>query len=177
MKRKSVLAIALCAVLCIAFSVVAFAGDYDTPTIPICTNHKYVVQEVITAPTCTETGKTKYICTKCSKTKTETVAALGHLYKYNGRQSVHGVELICSSCSETQRMTAESLEALWNAEYINSPPARTVTNDSAYLDLDGNSIINAKDYAMIINLRHKELLLNSNGSGSITGNVTQEELP
>ena len=149
MKRKSVFAAALCVLLCAVFSIVAFAGDYDTPVVPIHTTHSYYITS-ITQPKCTEVGVKTFKCRGCSSTYTEETPALGHKFSYNSYQSGEGIELKCRYCNETEIHCASQLEEMWDISYVNSAPARTATDNSAYLDLDGNNIINAKDYAMII---------------------------
>ena len=178
MKKKSVIAIVICALLCTAFSIVAFAGDYDTPTIPICTNHRYI-DTVIKAPTCTESGTMKRVCRSCSKTITEPIDPIGHQFSYNNNQTADGVELKCKDCDTTETISAEALEKKWDMAYVNAAPARTVdeASDSAYLDLNADGIINAKDYALIVHLRHQELKLNSQNGSSLIGTETEEELP
>ena len=154
MKRKSVIAVVICALLCTAFSIVALAGDYDTPVIPIHTVHSYYVLES-TPATCTESGMKKYKCRKCDSNYTETLEPLGHNFKYNA-STYNGAELICRICNDTETHTAAELEGMWSIDFVNTAPKRTQTNNSGYLDLDGNGIINAKDYAMIISLAGNE---------------------
>ncbi len=149
MKRKSIITIVLCALVCTAFTIAAFAGDYDTPVVPIHTKHSYYVLSQ-TLPTCTEAGVKTYKCRKCTSTYNEDVPPLGHMFSYDGIQSGQGVELSCRYCDSTGVVDADDLKALWNTEFINKAPERTAINDSGYLDLDGNNIINAKDYAMIM---------------------------
>ena len=152
MKRKSIMAIVLCVLLCAAFSVVAFAGDYDTPVIPIHTKHSYYILST-TQPTCEAAGERTYKCRQCTSTYTEEyLSALGHKFSCNNLQSGEGIELKCRYCDETQTYSASQLEEMWDVSYINSEPQRSATDESAYLDLDGNNIINAKDFAMIINM-------------------------
>ena len=43
-------------------------------------NHIWDNGTIIKEPTCTESGIKTYTCTICNKTKTEPVAALGHLF-------------------------------------------------------------------------------------------------
>ena len=151
MKRKSIITIILCALFSSAFCIAAFAGDYDTPVVPIHTKHYYYVLSV-TQPTCTEVGVKTYKCRQCTSTYTEDIAPLGHMFCYDGSTNETGVELYCRYCNATEVVDAQSLEEFWNTDYINEKPNRIVSDEdkSGYLDLDGNNIINAKDYAMII---------------------------
>lgn len=155
MKRKRIIISAfVCALLCAGFSIAAFAGDYDTPVVPIHTVHSYYILES-TAPTCTEPGSKTYKCRKCTSSYTEDVQPLGHMFKFNSSTD-NGAELKCRICNGTEIHTASELEEMWSIDYANTTPSRTFTNNSGYLDLDGNGIINAKDYAMIISLAGNE---------------------
>ena len=158
MKKKSFITIMLCALLCVSFGIVAFAGDYDTPVIPIHTRHTYS-SSITTPATCTQDGVRTYTCTypTCSKSYTEAIPAKGHLFSFSGNQTEQGIELECPYCDGKEYKSAEELEKLWDEQFINCSPNRTGTDNSGYLDLDSNCIINAKDYATIINLEQKEL--------------------
>ncbi|MBQ9531157.1 MAG: hypothetical protein IJR70_03690 [Eubacterium sp.] len=175
MKRKTVFSVALCALLCFAFCFIAFADGHDTPVIPIHTKHTY--RSSITAfPTCTQEGERTYTCSVCGNTYTEVMQPYGHLLYYNGNQTWEGIELKCSYCDETEVCTAASLEEKWNIDYVNDVPYRTGYNDSGYLDLDCNGLINGKDYAMILKLRNNEEKLIEKHERSLIGSETQEEL-
>ena len=156
MKKKSLIALLICAVLCSAFSFIAFAeGGHDTPIIPIHTKHYYYLYET-TKPTCTEEGQYVYKCHQCTKTYTEAIEPLGHMFTYGGNHTSEGAELECSFCDTSQFIKASQLEAMWSLSYINAYPERTASSNTGYLDLDGNEIINAKDYSIIIRLKYDE---------------------
>ena len=154
MKKRTVFTIILCVLLSSAFCICAFAGN-DTPIIPIHTKHFYIVS-VPTEPTCTDEGVKKFTCRVCGKSYEESIPPLGHLFTYSGTRTSEGLVLNCSYCENTEVCTAESLEQKWSVEYFNKAPERSAANDSAYLDLNGDNIINAKDYGMIVYLRNKE---------------------
>lgn len=65
-------------------------GEDDPSYVPACTEHQWTLEE--TAPTCTEDGATKYICTVCNHTESQTVPALGHQEKT--------VEAVDPTCTE-----------------------------------------------------------------------------
>jgi hypothetical protein len=154
-KKRLVLLSALCVLFAMLTGIVAFAGDYDTPTIPICSNHRYVLSEA-TEPTCTERGSYKYICSKCYKTNYEYPPALGHQYNLGEYQTVDGVQLKCHDCGAEEIFDAEYLESMWmnsSGSFINNAPLRTADYSvSAYFDMDANNIVNGKDFGIIMKL-------------------------
>ena len=173
-KRRIIAAGVFCAVFVMLSGIIAFAGDYDTPTIPICSHsYSYTIQ---TPPTCTETGVKLGTCVKCSKTKTQSIPAAGHMHILGSTQTAEGVEIACRYCDYTEVKTAQELAGMWGEEYINSAPHRGVSNSYGYLDLDGNDIINAKDYAIIQRLCKNEARLIEAQNQSISGSETIEDL-
>jgi hypothetical protein len=150
MKKKTIIIIAVFALLCTAFSIIAFAGE--TPIIPIC-SHRNKTEIVETQPTCTTAGVAKKQCTKCNKVlSTYSVPALGHKFCYSGVQTQEGAKLDCEYCDETEYYLPAQLEDMWDVSFVNKAPVRSLTDTSAYLDLNGDGIINAKDYAIICKL-------------------------
>ena len=141
---------AVCVLFVIITAVAAYADSgYDTPTIPIHTKHYYSVLVSSTEPTCTEPGTGVYKCAKCTLTEErENAAPLGHMYKYDSQSK----KISCIYCEDECSLSKSELEAFWSTQYINQTPKRTAKDNSGYLDLDGNGIINAKDYAILINL-------------------------
>lgn len=59
------------------------------------------------------------------------------------------VTYICDDCGETVTMLKRDIAVLWNIEYVNNPPQPTDIDDSSYLDLNNDNIINAKDFAIL----------------------------
>ena len=153
MKKKIIIFAAIFAFVSAAFGIFAYAGD--TPIIPIHTKHFYVAS-ITTQPTCTEEGVKTYKCTGCTKSYTEPIAPLGHVFYCNNSEADEGIELICRYCRSTETFSASELLERWNTDYINETPVRAFDNDSCYIDLDGNRIINAKDYGMLVNLSKDE---------------------
>jgi hypothetical protein len=151
MKRKRLTLFAsMCVLFAMIFSIVAFAGDYDTPVVPIHTKHYYYLLST-TQPTCTEAGLKTYKCRQCTSTYTEDVPALGHLYRYNSNGQIK-----CRYCTDVIAQASYSqLLGFWSDEFINKAPQRTETDNSGYLDLNGDNIINAKDYGLIVHLNNE----------------------
>ncbi len=175
-KRSYILA-AVCIIFSMLLSFSAFAeGEHDTPVIPIHTRHSYS-SKITKFASCTEAGEKTYTCRVCGNTYTEAINPLGHLFCYNGNQTWEGVELKCFYCDTTEVCTATALEEKWKTEYVNEVPYRTGSNDSGYLDLDGNRLINAKDYAMILKLETNEKKLVEKHNQTLLESQTEEELP
>ena len=154
-KRRVIIAFALCVLLAFLCSFSAFAdGGYETPTIPIHTKHTYYILSQTDA-NCTESGLITYKCRGCTRTYTQEVEPLGHLYCLTDYSS-EGAHLICSICDSGTTVSADVLESYWRNYYINTEPKRTGTDASGYLDLNGDGIINAKDYGAIMNAVYYE---------------------
>lgn len=150
MKKKRILLFAsLCTLVTFLTGIVAFAGG-DTPAIPIC-KHTTSYYETETEPTCTTAGKEIRKCKKCNKVlERYDIDALGHMYVYSSYDGEDGIELYCSYCKDYYDSTSQELLNYWNILYFNAEPHRTARDNSGYLDLDGNGIINAKDYSIIV---------------------------
>lgn len=159
-KTRRIMTLALCVLFVMLSGIIAFAeGGHDTPVIPIH-SHKYINYTVTIEPTCTQPGSQTGTCYKCSRTDTKEVPALGHLYMMSGTQTNEGVEIACRYCNETEIKTVSELAGMWGSEYINKEPQRGSENAYEYLDLDGNNIINAKDYAIIVSMQRTAQELN-----------------
>lgn len=59
------------------------------------------------------------------------------------------VTYICDDCDETVSISKSEIVVMWNIEYVNKPPQPTDIDDSSYLDLNNDNIINAKDFAIL----------------------------
>ena len=70
--------------------------------------HNFNSGVITTSPTCTAAGVRTYTCSKCGKTKTETIAALGHNF----------VNSICTRCGVAQECTTHT----WN-DGVDTVPA------------------------------------------------------
>lgn len=62
------------------------------------------------------------------------------------------VTYICDDCGETVNLQKSELTVMWNIDYVNKPPQPTDVDDSSYLDLHKDNIINAKDYAILTHM-------------------------
>lgn len=59
------------------------------------------------------------------------------------------VTYICDDCGETVNIPKSEIIIMWNIEYVNKPPQPTDIDNSSYLDLNNDNIINAKDFAIL----------------------------
>lgn len=62
------------------------------------------------------------------------------------------VTYVCDDCGETVNLPKSEITVMWNIAYVNKPPQPTDVDDSSYLDLHKDNIINAKDYAILIHM-------------------------
>ena len=101
--------------------------------------HRYVKTTV--APTCTEDGYDRYRCSVCGETYTDSyVPAEGHQWHFAKTATPSVFEMRCDTCG-TQREIAF-------ADYIN---LRSTDNGfEAALDRNSDGIINAKDFALLL---------------------------
>ncbi len=106
----------------------------DGGSVEPCT-HAWNDGEVTTEPTCTAAGVKTYTCTKCGETKTETIAALGHVDADKNN--------LCDRCGESLAVSgtaytlAEEIQEgdeviLYNANYKKAVPS--IKKGSYYLD-------------------------------------------
>ncbi len=94
------------------------------------------------APTCTEAGEKTYTCTRCDKTKTEVVAALGHAYSEEwtvdkeatceeaGSKSHHCTRPGCDGKSEVT--VIEALGHEWGEGKETKAPTCTEVGEKTY---------------------------------------------
>lgn len=59
------------------------------------------------------------------------------------------VTYVCADCGDTINVSKSEITAMWNIDYVNKTPQPTDVDDSSYLDLHKDNLINAKDYAII----------------------------
>lgn len=132
----------------------------------------YYTHRVITTGTCL-TGEV-YIdtCTICNKTTGNSQGTpLGHEYRmlrvYNEPSTSVGESLnvepysvvySCKHCGNLDTKTGAEIFAMWDRGYYNVDKIERLSIDnSTYLDVNNDGIINAKDYAFIYNLNKKYL--------------------
>ena len=103
--------------------------------------------------TCVTTYTTDTCAIKgCNETRINQLPGIGHSYFYVS-QDYKGVSLMCRHCLTSTVVDPAVLLEYWEEiAPINMAPNRTETDNSGYLDLDRNGIINAKDYARILKL-------------------------
>lgn len=62
------------------------------------------------------------------------------------------ITYICDDCGDTVNIPKNEIIVMWNIAYVNKPPQPTNVDDSSYLDLHKDNIINAKDYAVLTHM-------------------------
>lgn len=138
--------------------------DCKNGIITLCPGHSYIQQTV--AATCTEKGRTEYVCEYCGSTyQTEYVDEIGHYYQYTGNKQDYMMTYVCVDCGEELSISAAEVYAMWNSRYLNLWPNRVdnrmKTDNSSLLNVipDSNvndGIINAKDYALLLKLQKSD---------------------
>jgi uncharacterized repeat protein (TIGR02543 family) len=91
------------------------------------TTHVWDAGEVTKQPTCTETGSMIYTCTKCQKTKVETIPALGHNYGNWTDNGNGGHTHICANDSSHTETKAHSFGSWGNWSAYNADGVSTRT--------------------------------------------------
>ena len=59
------------------------------------------------------------------------------------------VTYVCVDCGTEETKTKDEVSVMWSIDYVNKPPQPTDVDNSSYLDLHKDNIINAKDFAML----------------------------
>ena len=77
---------------------------------------------VIVAATCTTSGQTSYVCTKCNETYTLSTPALGHSY---------GADGVCGVCGIGSVYTAVGMAGLCGSDWNTNDTANDMTYDEA----------------------------------------------
>lgn len=115
--------------------------------IKLCYQHNYILNVV--SPTCGDQGYNEYICAGCGNDlKTEYTDAMGHMYEFIDDYN-NEMNYICNDCGNHISKPANQIYAMWDIKYVNKPPKRTAVDDSCYLDVVNDNVINAKDFAVI----------------------------
>ena len=60
------------------------------------------------------------------------------------------VTYVCVDCGTEETKAKDEVSVMWNIDYVNKPPQPIDIDDSSYLDLCKDNIINAKDFAILI---------------------------
>ena len=178
---KTGLAVANCAVCGTAYEVTLEALGHDYQNVETDLSAEGKPGHVLAVPTCTRCGATEAgrvvhkewlegyyttsgtsvatcestytidTCTICNEKRSHETPGLGHEFIYV-TQTEEGVTLICRHCATRINIQPETLLEYWDeVSPVNMTPNRTATDKSGYLDMDGNRVINAKDYARIVN--------------------------
>jgi DNA-directed RNA polymerase subunit RPC12/RpoP len=92
-------------------------------------NHSWNGGVITTSPTCTATGIRTYTCTVCGRTRTETVAALGHSPKSSYQNNASQHWKICSRCSA---ITTAKANHNWNGGTVTSSATCTSAGNRKY---------------------------------------------
>ena len=92
-------------------------------------NHSWNGGVITTSPTCTATGIRTYTCTVCGRTRTETVAALGHSPKSTYENDANQHWKICSRCSA---ITTAKANHNWNGGTVTSSATCTAAGNRKY---------------------------------------------
>ena len=59
------------------------------------------------------------------------------------------VTYVCVDCGTEETKTKDEVSVMWSIDYVNKPPQPTDVDNSSYLDLHKDNIINAKDFAIL----------------------------
>lgn len=59
------------------------------------------------------------------------------------------VDYVCPQCEDRITVRKSKIILLWDTKYINKTVSNSDIDDSCYLDLNSDGIINAKDYSII----------------------------
>ncbi|MCM1115189.1 MAG: leucine-rich repeat protein [Clostridium sp.] len=106
----------------------------------------YYTSDVTVKGTCTIPEVTRDTCTICNTTRTQRGEANGHKYSYTKTQNNGTLVYTCSVCNNEETMLPSAIATTFQI-HINQN-----TGDSTYgyrYDLNGDGIINAKDYYLI----------------------------
>ena len=134
----------------------------STPTCTVCgftstpdTVHNewiegYYKTTVVTQGSCVVAQVSIDTCDLCGKERRNTTPAPGHKYSYTGLDDGGRMSYFCSTCENVYTANPTVVKTLWNKTYINTTPDQTL---QGYLfELNGDGIINAKDYAILCKL-------------------------
>ncbi|MBR6377173.1 MAG: S-layer homology domain-containing protein [Oscillospiraceae bacterium] len=110
----------------------SICGDSYVDSYVDALGHDY--EAVVTEPTCTTGGYTTYTCSRCDLTKTEPVAALGHLAGEPVQENVapasftkegsRDVVTYCIRCGEELSRVQEAIPRLEPSEVLTDMPAK-----------------------------------------------------
>lgn len=113
----------------------------------------YYTTQVVNEPGCIVSGNTLDTCTICNTTRNTATEALGHSFAYSGSLNPSDGNMIlqCRYCRIPITVPANEVMGSWTMDTFGQPPVRSTNPESSYLDANGDEVINAKDYALIMN--------------------------
>lgn len=121
---------------------------YLNDGLSIACKHQYEISTQ--QPDCENDGYSEYKCIYCEDYfRCDYTDASGHLYELSVLSQDNVFHYTCSVCASKTTKTAQELYTLWNEKYINQSVSSTAIDDSCYLDVAKDKIINAKDFAII----------------------------
>lgn len=100
-----------------------------------------------TTVTCTQAGNNVYKCKTCSKLSVEAHEAFGHKFEIVKDNSNKNFLYQCAFCNIEESKASDEVFDLWNVDFINSTVERG--NENCYIDVVNDSVINAKDFALL----------------------------
>lgn len=108
----------------------------------------HVFSSEIIPPSCEDEGYLLYTCIKCGcQYKADYVAPKGY-HEFSISTIDNSVYYYtCKVCNKTEEKSSSELRAMWSSDYINEVPS--YSDDSCFLDIHSDNIINAKDFALI----------------------------
>lgn len=110
----------------------------------------YYTNEKLTSPTCNLEGTTRDTCTICKTTRINKIPPAGHKFNYTGVHDCGGLHYRCAYCYETEMVSPGFVLAVWTPQLADSRIInRTGTDNTSYLDVNCDGIINGKDFAML----------------------------
>lgn len=110
-------------------------GKFDVALSFVCGEHRYELSAT-TEPTCTEFGYNTYTCIACGESYKESIMPLGHSYE---AVSLDG-DTVGLQC-----VRGDNSSSIGFADNYHSD----ITDENKALDVNGDGVINAKDYAIL----------------------------
>lgn len=106
--------------------------------LPVTEDHQWNDGVVTKAATCTEAGEKLYTCTVCDKTKTETIAAIGHDWEEKTTpatcKDTGSVDRTCKTCGVTEHVKDLPVtnEHIWDAGTVTKEANCTDKGETTY---------------------------------------------
>lgn len=125
-----------------------YLSDYWSGWLYRCIDDKHSAVGLLYNPTCTQEGYTAYTCSVCGAVFNDNYTpALGHSYQLaSASPNDYYYNFQCTRCGQTDQITALTLK---NDLIYRINEQRGNANYKYELDINGDGIINARDYALI----------------------------